>query len=732
MSNNENIEQWKQRFNEADIITIFGKYLTLKKTGKSYQGLCPFHAEKTPSFTIYPETKTFKCFGCGKHGDFIDFIEFKENVEFKEAVKIIADLTYTNLPDSFLTGGNTELSNKQKEFNAYHEALISNTEALKYLESRGIKDNKLFGYDTKTQSYKIAYYKGYNLNSIITHNIKTEPKYLFETGINKDYPFNLAAVSNDNELWIFEGLFDALSIQQNFNKNSIAVLGSELKKDTLPYLKRYQNIIIAFDKDTPGYKATFKAITTLYKSGFKNVHYLVYKDYRDLIVNAQNYPYNINDIELIDFKYKDLNDALQQSETELVNKVLNQIEHGYKFLVIDLILNTKGLNDLEKTKKIDEFLKLLYQFPGNVVNGALNFYKLKTGIDLHAEFEQGKTLLNVNQYQEKLTELINKTPDFSLDTLSEIKQITAETETQSHTITPYTVDEFFIDLTNPPERMQSAIIPDVYYYAGALSFIAGRTGHGKTTFLINECIRQAEKHKTAFISLEENKTFVSKKLLIAKNNNDENKAKYENKLLTLELKNYAYNEHKDTVNELFNNVMIFDTPDRIEPLEKLILATHEREQINVFFIDYIQRIYFQDTSYNKMIRQEQIKHINSRLLNLAKEHNIYIIMGAQFNRTVTKEDEIFSTDIYREAGDIEQDGNLIINLWNRTLNKDKSSDELLYYIAKNRNGKPCSKYTSLINLAYLQIEPATPESKTETDKPGNKEKRNNTSFPNIN
>ena len=132
MSNDfkEKIEQWKRQFNAADIITIFGQYLTLIKTGKTYQGLCPFHEDKTPSFTVYPDTQSFYCFGCHVAGDFIKFIELKEGVDFNKAVKKIADLTYSNLPEGILTGNHTPVSKKQKEFNAYHEALLNHTEAL--------------------------------------------------------------------------------------------------------------------------------------------------------------------------------------------------------------------------------------------------------------------------------------------------------------------------------------------------------------------------------------------------------------------------------------------------------------------------------------------------------------------------------------------------------------------------------------------------------------------------
>ena len=83
----------------ADIVKIIGSYVTLKKNGHRYVGLCPFHTEKTPSFVVYPETQSFYCFGCGAGGDVITFIKKISNLEYVEAVKLLASRVGMPMPN---------------------------------------------------------------------------------------------------------------------------------------------------------------------------------------------------------------------------------------------------------------------------------------------------------------------------------------------------------------------------------------------------------------------------------------------------------------------------------------------------------------------------------------------------------------------------------------------------------------------------------------------------------
>ena len=84
----DDVEKVKQK---TDIVSIIGEHVALKKAGRNFRGLCPFHSEKTPSFMVSPELQIFKCFGCGESGDVISFLEKHEGMEFYETLKFLAD-----------------------------------------------------------------------------------------------------------------------------------------------------------------------------------------------------------------------------------------------------------------------------------------------------------------------------------------------------------------------------------------------------------------------------------------------------------------------------------------------------------------------------------------------------------------------------------------------------------------------------------------------------------------
>ncbi len=109
----EKIEEIKEK---SDIVSVVSDYLPVKKSGRYYMGNCPFHHEKTPSFFLYPETNTFHCFGCGKHGDSISFLIELESLDYVTTLKKLAEkfgieLEYENNFDSF----------NKKNFDKYYE-----------------------------------------------------------------------------------------------------------------------------------------------------------------------------------------------------------------------------------------------------------------------------------------------------------------------------------------------------------------------------------------------------------------------------------------------------------------------------------------------------------------------------------------------------------------------------------------------------------------------------------
>ncbi len=167
-----------------DIETVISQYVTLKRRGKNLVGLCPFHGEKTPSFTVYPETASFYCFGCGAGGDVFTFTGLIENLDYIESVKLLAEKSGVALPDSGYDDSMQRLKNRIYDINRetarfFHENLMGEGGkwALSYLTGRGLSLStiKRFGLGAAPDSWDALINhlkaKGYTLDEMIAANV---------------------------------------------------------------------------------------------------------------------------------------------------------------------------------------------------------------------------------------------------------------------------------------------------------------------------------------------------------------------------------------------------------------------------------------------------------------------------------------------------------------------------------------------------------------------------------
>ncbi|HHT9135430.1 MAG TPA: DNA primase, partial [Candidatus Avalokitesvara rifleensis] len=134
----------------TNIVEVINRHVNLKRAGKNYIGLCPFHSEKTPSFSVSPEKQLYKCFGCGEGGTVFTFLMKKEGLSFPEALRILAERARVDIPKRSEKGnaGNDktllyDVNNVAAEF--FHKCLLDNTgtAAREYLHQRGIKENSI-------------------------------------------------------------------------------------------------------------------------------------------------------------------------------------------------------------------------------------------------------------------------------------------------------------------------------------------------------------------------------------------------------------------------------------------------------------------------------------------------------------------------------------------------------------------------------------------------------------
>lgn len=330
-----------------NIVDIIGGYVRLQKKGSSYFGLCPFHNEKSPSFSVSPNKQMYYCFGCGAGGNVFTFIMEYENQTFPEAVKILADRAGIALPEAELTEEQKRERNKrqlQLEINKtaanYFYYLLNGDQgqqAREYLENRRMsKETQIhfgLGYASKYSNDLYLYLKkkGYQdqilkETGLLTYDEKRgahdkfwnrvmfpimdvnnrvigfggrvmgdgTPKYLnspetmlFDKSRNL-YGLNYARTSRKPYMIICEGYMDVIAMHQAGFTNAVASLGTAFTTQHSVLLKRYtQEVRLAYDSDGAGQKAALRAIPILKSAGInvRVIHMDPYKDPDEFIKN---------------------------------------------------------------------------------------------------------------------------------------------------------------------------------------------------------------------------------------------------------------------------------------------------------------------------------------------------------------------------------------------------------------------------------------------------------------
>ena len=312
---------------QNDIVDVISERVRLKKAGRNFTGLCPFHNEKTPSFSVSQEKQIYKCFGCGEAGNVISFVMKEKNLPFIEAVKYLANRA--NIP---LEIGNGEKSKSAKKKDLLYRVnveaakfffsnLMNNKNAKEYFLNRGIKEEtiKKFGLGFANDSWNnlMFYLRKKGVSDILLEEAglisvnkekgrkydrfrnrvmfpvfdyqgkvigfggrvldDSKPKYLnspetlvFQKGTNL-YGLNFALKHNMNERYfvIVEGYMDLISLHQYGITNVVASLGTALTINQARLLKRYADkVVISYDADMAGQMATLRGLEVLRTAGF--------------------------------------------------------------------------------------------------------------------------------------------------------------------------------------------------------------------------------------------------------------------------------------------------------------------------------------------------------------------------------------------------------------------------------------------------------------------------------
>ena len=380
--------------NSNDIVDVISQYVVLKRSGRNYFGLCPFHKEKSPSFSVSPDKQIYHCFGCGAGGNVFHFIGKIENINFVDSVAILAERAGITLP----TLNNAEDSEKQLlkskvyEINEiaaefYHENLYKPTSksAQDYVKKRKL-DNKTLkafsiGYaGNYDELYKELVKRGYTekemlASSLILKNQKgqfldrfrkrfmipikdvrdrviafggrvlddSKPKYInspenivYSKGRNL-FGLNVAKKNPMEKIIVVEGYMDAISLYQRGITNVVASLGTALTEHQGRLLGKYANqIIIGYDADGAGQAATMRGLEIL-----------------------QNLGYDVRVLQLDDPTVKDPDEYVIKNGTGRFNKCVDNaislVEFKVKMLKESLNIDTAS----DKIKFLNEVSKIL-------------------------------------------------------------------------------------------------------------------------------------------------------------------------------------------------------------------------------------------------------------------------------------------------------------------------------------------------------------------------------------
>lgn len=379
-----------------DIVDVISSYVKLQKKGSSYFGLCPFHNEKSPSFSVDGNKQMFYCFGCGEGGNVFSFLMKYESMTFPEALKTLADRAGVELPEIEMSDEdrkkkdlkNTVLDVNREAARYFHYLLgtdngknarsyfekrelssdtvtafglgvssMRSDELYRYMKNKGyedyvLKETGLFVYDDKGVHDR---FRNRVMFPIININNKVigfggrvmgdgEPKYLnspetavFDKGRNL-YGLNIAKNSRKNNIIICEGYMDVISMHQAGFNQAVASLGTALTEGQANLIKRYTNdVLVCYDSDGPGVKAALRAIGIFRHAGL-----------RTKVINME--------------PHKDADEFIKSKGTDAFQERIDNAENSFLF-EIRILERGYDLNDpASKTSFFSDVAKKLAGF----------------------------------------------------------------------------------------------------------------------------------------------------------------------------------------------------------------------------------------------------------------------------------------------------------------------------------------------------------------------------------
>lgn len=423
------VSQIKDRL---DIVDVIGKYVILKKQGGNYWGCCPFHNEKTPSFSVSPAKQIYKCFGCGEGGDVLSFLMKINNQSFHEVVKEQAEILGIELPSSFEKGNDNKDIKEQiyacmkDAAQFFKKTLLDNksSDAYKYISGREISDENietyLLGYapnsyDALQKYLKVKYPEEIQEKAGLIIKRESNPGYTdrfrnritipifdekgnvvafgaraIEAGQNPKYlnsPETLVynkshilyglyqakeAIKENDSIVIMEGYFDVISAQINGVKNAVGACGTALTDSHVKLISRYtqsRKIYLAFDTDKAGQMATKRGAAVI-KEAFSGLGNIKQFDESFSSLSDTNNRYSCELRVVVPPEGKDPDEFIRENGAQAYQDVLKKAPLLVDFQIDSILKSyTKGMSPVEKSSLVKEVLPYLSEINNNIVKG---------------------------------------------------------------------------------------------------------------------------------------------------------------------------------------------------------------------------------------------------------------------------------------------------------------------------------------------------------------------------
>jgi len=705
----------------------------------------------------------------GENISLVDYVMKRDGAEFIQAVKTLADVVGLQLPKGELSQESYQRYKDQatllEDCNSYFIYCLENAtgadEVRTYLSSRGYTDEDIkameLGYiPDQDKLFKYLLSKGYSqslidevvkLNKGIgsTHRLSipyrsggslkgfkfrtigdATPKYLNSTGLDRlGGFFNLSGIKGDKDVLIVEGELDSLSATARGVENVVATGGSSISSDQIRDAIRRgaKSFTLCLDtepgKEEEMAKRLTSAIEVILGEGVNRVYIVTLPD----LGGGKTDPDSLIKESGVEAFREAIRGALPYYEYNLQETLSKygkiEEERGLKPKDIDSLLDEvvetasqiPDATDRDRYKKLFTSLEAIKGLGISEESLSITVDRLTSTRDKEAQAKEFKKLLSeATQLQDKGE--TDKALELLDSKVKEVKIIGAKELLPPPMSFTTLLDEI---ATLPPAHKTgySSLDSFIGFTPGAITLIAGRPSHGKTTFMFNLLLQMSNFYKDEsfyFFTYEEPVKNISVKLLNRLINTD--LSGYFREIRELpKPTNYEFIKHyirarrtdirqiedgKRLLQELIDSkrITVIDRNYSVEQLSSLIAYLNKRERIGALFIDYIQRM---NTERKTQDKRTEIAHISDSVLQIAKQSGLPIILGAQLNRATDTKGGKPKLENLKEAGNLEEDANTVISVYCRAREEEETESgeqssklrevELEIKTLKNREGE---------------------------------------------